>query len=109
MLSRTDPRLGSDSCEASFVQACGLFGGYGRSVGSHSELTRRRPMGALWVLVDPEFREQQFRDLVSFFQMRIARGDHGLDAERLVFAQPFGDRHGIANERGAGAAAHESD
>src|SRR5215469_1995236 len=41
--------------------------------------------------------------------MRISREDEGIDAERRVFADALGDRLGIADESGAGTAAHKAD
>ena len=62
-----------------------------------------------WRLANPEFGEQQLRDLVGLLEMGIAGGDHGLDPQRLIFAQSLRDRLGIADQRRARAAAHQAD
>ena len=45
--------------------------------------------------------EQQFRDAVGFVQMRVARGDHRVDAQRLVFTDTSRYRVRIAHQRRA--------
>jgi hypothetical protein len=46
--------------------------------------------------------EEKFRNAVSLFQMRIARGDNRLDLDRPIVSQPFSNRFRIADERRTG-------
>ena len=54
-------------------------------------------------------RKHQFGEPIGFLQMRIARHDEGIDAERHVFLHARGHRRRIADQRGPGAAAHQAD
>src|ERR1700733_1881296 len=58
---------------------------------------------------DAEFGEQQLGDFVGLFEVRIARGDHRIDAERLILTKPRRYGLGVADQRGSRAAPHEPD
>ncbi len=58
---------------------------------------------------EAELREQQFGDAVGLLEMRVAGADDRIDADRLVFADALGDLVRRADQRGAGAAAHQPD
>ena len=60
-------------------------------------------------LPSPSAREQQLGDPVGFLEMRVAGADDGVDADRLVFAHALGDLLRRADQRRAGAAAHQAD
>src|SRR3954468_22534792 len=53
-------------------------------------------------------REHQFGEAVAFLEMRIAREDEAIDAERDVFLHEARDLFRIADQRRASAAAHET-
>ena len=54
-------------------------------------------------------RQHQLAEAIGFFKMRVTREDEGIDAEPPVFVDALGDRGGIADQRRAGAAAHQAD
>ena len=53
--------------------------------------------------------KHELGEAVSLFEVRVARQDEGVDAERDVFLHPRRHGLGIANQRRAGAATHQSD
>ena len=53
--------------------------------------------------------KNELGEAVSLFEVRVARQDEGVDAERDVFLHPRRHGLGIANQRRAGAATHQSD
>src|SRR5581483_2266954 len=76
---------------------------------TNTELAGRRAVRTLDVAADAQRGKQQLGDLVGFLEMRVARGDDRVDAERLVFPEPRRNRRGVADERRARAAADETD
>src|SRR5436309_7191029 len=60
-------------------------------------------------VLEREQREDQLSEAIGLLEMRIARHDEGVDADILILLDAGRDGLGIADERRAGAAAHEAD
>ena len=69
----------------------------------------RRPARCRPVLRERQQRHDELGEAVGLLEVRVAGEDEGIDAERHVFLHARGDRLGIADQRGSGAAAHQAD
>ena len=56
-----------------------------------------------------QLREDELGEAIAFLEMRIAGQDEAIDAERHILLHALGDLVRIADQRRAGAAAHQSD
>ena len=59
--------------------------------------------------LDSEARKHELGETIGLLQMRIARKNEAVDAERRIFAQARLDLRRIADQRGSRAAARQSD
>src|SRR5271166_5390458 len=58
--------------------------------------------------IEREMRKYQLGEAIGFFEMRVARHDEGIDPDFLIFPDPRGDSLGIADQRGARTATHQT-
>ena len=81
-----------------------------RSVGDDlAERPGQRCGPAAFAQLARQQRKHQFGEAVGLFQVRIAGENEGVEPELRVFLDARRDRLRIADQRGAGAAAHQAD
>jgi hypothetical protein len=65
--------------------------------------------GAAFCYAQQQLWKQQLCHAVCLFQMRVSGQDECLDSELVIFSDLVGDIYRIANQRGTGASANQSD